>query len=142
MTQRRRAGSDELRDWDGVVAEANELDEVRAWVVWGLGAEAETAAEPERAERPGEPGTDVAWKMAEQLDPEWAESEHRWVVILEADEDDVDAWVLEDPSVSGYAPYLMAREDAGAAPGRLQGVLRNDVVKRRKPKRFDASRPE
>jgi hypothetical protein len=79
--------------------------------------------------------------MAEELDPEWAESEHRWVVILEADEDEVDGWVLDDPSVSGYSPYLVAREDAGATPQRLQGVLRNDVVRRRKPKRFDAARP-
>ena len=142
MTGRRPSESDHARDWDGVVAAANELDQVRHWVVWGLGSEVETAAEPERAERPGEPGTDIAWKMAEQLDGEWARSEQRWVRVLEADEDDVDAWVLEDPSVSGYAPYLVAREDAGAAPQRLQGVLRGDVVKRRKPKRFDSARPE
>jgi hypothetical protein len=69
MTQRRRAEADDVRDWEGVVAEANELDEVRSWVVWGLGADKETAAEPERAERPGEPGTDIAGRWPRSSTP-------------------------------------------------------------------------
>lgn len=65
----------------------------------------------------------------------------KWVVILRADEDEVDGWVLDDGTVRGYAPYLVNREDAAARPELLRGVLRSDVVRRRKPKRFDAARP-
>ena len=143
MSQRRKAEAPGVRPWDGVVAEANELDDVRHWVVWGTGPPPERAAERERAERPGEPGNDIAWTIARRQDSEWSEGDDpaNWVVILEAKEDVVDEWTLEDESVRWYAPYLMAREDAGAEPRRIRGVLRNDVVKRRKDKRFDTARP-
>jgi hypothetical protein len=144
MSQGRKAEASDVRAWDGVVAEANQLDEVRHWVVWGTGPSAERAAEPERTERPGEPGNDIAWTIARRRDPDWANGDDTsmWVVVLEAEEDVVDEWTLEDESVRGYAPYLMAREDAGSEPGTIRGTLRNDVVKRRKDKRFDAARPD
>ncbi|HEV3400520.1 MAG TPA: hypothetical protein VG078_01765, partial [Acidimicrobiales bacterium] len=46
MGQRRRAEAPGVRQWDHDVAAANELDEVRTWVVWGLGAD---PAVPDRA---------------------------------------------------------------------------------------------
>ena len=143
MSQRRRAEAPDVRAWDGVVAERNELDEIRTWVVWGDGPSAERSAEPERAdERPGEPGNDIARRIAEANDPDWAKSKGPvWVVLVEADEDHVDEWVLEDRSARGYAPYLLEPENAAAEPHRLRGVLRNDVVRRRKDHRFDAGRP-
>lgn len=141
---KRKAEARDVRTWEGAVAEANELDEVRAWVVWGDGPDPERAAEPDRDERPGEPGNDIAREIAKTNDPEWGRggSQATWVRIVEADEDEVDALVLDDDQVRGYAPYLVNPEDAAAAPHTMRGVLRNDVVKRRKAKRFDAARPE
>src|SRR5439155_21384302 len=96
----------------------------------------------EGGERAGEPGNDIARKIAKGRDPEWDPAdEDAWVVLLEAHEEVVDEWVLEDESVRGYAPYLMEPENAAAEPRRLRGVLRGDVVKRRKPKRFDTGMP-
>jgi hypothetical protein len=141
MTKRRAEALD-VRPWDGVVAEANELGEVRTWVLWGTGAPPERAAEPEQDERPGEPGTDIAREIADATDPGWSSSEPTWIRVVEADEDEVDALVLEDEHVRGYAPYLVNPEDAAARPRIMRGVLRGDVVKRRKAKRFDAARPE
>lgn len=139
----RRAESEKTQRWDQDVAAENDLDEMRDWVVWGGGTPPERAAEPESVERPGEPGNDIARQIAEGNDPEWARSgdDTNWVIILRADEDHVDEWVLEDETVRGYAPYLVNREDAEAKPERLRGVLRSDVVRRRKAKRFDAARP-
>ncbi len=143
MTKKRRAEADDVRSWDRGVAEANELNEVRAWVVWGVGAPPERAAEPEEAEaRAGEPGSDIAHQMAAERDPEWADSDDAWVSIVRADEDEVDEWVQDEGGVRGYAPYLHAPEDAAARPEIHKGVLRGDVVRRRKQKRFDAARPE
>jgi hypothetical protein len=125
------------------VAEANELDEVRAWVIWGDGPDAERAAEPARDERPGQPGNDIARDIAKTNDPEWGNGdEPTWVRVVEADENEVDALVLDDENVRGYAPYLVNPEDAAAEPRTMRGVLRGDVVKRRKEKRFDTARPE
>ncbi|HEX2031856.1 MAG TPA: hypothetical protein VHL78_10710 [Actinomycetota bacterium] len=139
----RKAETDKPERWDRDVAAENDLDEMRDWVVWGVGPPPDRAAAPEAAERPGEPGNDIARQIAEGNDPEWAESGDggNWVVILRADEDHVDEWALEDEAVRGYAPYLINREDAEAKPERLRGVLRSDVVRRRKEKRFDAARP-
>jgi hypothetical protein len=143
MTQRRRAESKDVRDWDGVVAEANRLDEVRTWVVWGTGPDPERAAEPERAERPGEPGNEIARAIAAAHDPDWeAGDPDRWVTIVRADEDEIDSWVFDDESARGYAPYLAEPLPASPEPGMLRGVLRSDVVKRRKLGRFDAGRPD
>ena len=144
MTHHGERSDRQERDWQGAGATHGKADDVRSWVIWGVGADPERAAEPERDEdRPGEPGTDVAWEMAQDIDPDWASvpSEDRWVVVLEADEGEVDSYVLEDESASGYAPYLVRLEDAEAAPTTLRGVLRGDVVKRRKEHRFDAARP-
>jgi hypothetical protein len=142
VTKKRRAEANDVRSWDRGVAEANDLAEVRAWVVWGVGAPPERAAQPEDAEaRAGEPGNDIAHQMAAERDPEWAESQDAWVSVVRADEDDVDAWVQDEAGVRGYAPYLHAPEDAAARPEIQKGVLRGDVIRRRKDKRFDASRP-
>ncbi len=61
--------------------------------------------------------------------------------MVVADEDDVAGWVQDDPGARGYAPYVFNLEDAEAHPDSLVGVLRGDVVKRRKPHRFDAATP-
>jgi hypothetical protein len=142
MTERRKAEPNRTRDRDGATASGNEL-ETRSWVVWGVGTDPDRAAEPERAERPGEPGNDLAWEIASQTDAEWAGSgnvETRWVRIVDAAESEVDELVFDDDTVGGYAPYLIARENE-SAPTRMRGVLRSDVVKRRKPGRFDAATP-
>jgi hypothetical protein len=140
---KRRAEANDVRAWNGEVAEANELGEDRAWVVWGVGPPPERAAEREAAEeRPGEPGSDIARRIAESNDPEWAHQEDGWVTVVEADEDAVDEWVADEASARGYAPYLPAPEDAAAEPQIQRGILRNDVIRRRKAKRFDAARPE
>lgn len=144
MGQARRAEADGVRPWDGDVAAANELDEVRTWVVWGLGAD---PADPERAAAPddqpslGRPGNDIARSMAEANDPEWADwpDFDRWVVLLDADEADVDAWAEEDARVRGYEPYLLQAPDPSTEP--MEGRLRGDVVKRRTGGGIDAGRP-
>jgi hypothetical protein len=143
VTHGPRAGAEDFRAWNHGVAERSDLDEVRTWVVWGEGPPLHRAAEPERAEeRPGEPGNDIARHIAAANDPEWAKTEGPvWVVMVEADEDHVDEWVLEDESARGYAPYLVEPENASAEPQPLRGVLRSDVVRRRKEHRFDTGRP-
>ena len=62
--------------------------------------------------------------------------------VVEADENDVDEWVSSEASARGYAPYLPNPEDAAAEPRIQRGVLRSDVIRRRKAKRFDTARPE
>ncbi len=144
MGQRRRAGASGVRQWDHDVAAANELDEVRTWVVWGLGAD---PALPERAAAPeadveidaedeteaavGRPANDIARSMAADRDPEWASQPDydRWVVLYDADEDDVDEWAQDDERVRGYAPYLLQATDPSTEP--MEGVLRPDRVERR-----------
>lgn len=119
MTQDRN-----VRRWHGDAAVANDLDEERHWVVWGTGALAdEVLAEPET-------GNDVARKIAEGHDPEWAD-DHGWVVIVEGDEDDIDVLAQDEETVRGYAPYLIEREAAGSAPRVMSDRLHGDRVKRR-----------
>ncbi len=150
MGQRRRAEARGVRQWDHDVAAANELDEVRTWVVWGLGADPAT---PGRAAAPdvdpdedepetGRPANDIAASMAAERDPEWAgrPDYDRWAVLLEADEDDVDEWAQDDERVRGYAPYLLQATDPSTEP--MDGVLRPDrVVRRTGGERLDAGRP-
>jgi hypothetical protein len=138
----RRAEAEDVRAWDKGVAERNELDENRAWVVWGVGATDERAADPDRAaELPGEPGNDIATEIARERDPDWnADDDASWVRVVEADEDEVDALMVEDETVRGYAPYLIAPENTGEDLTRMRGVLRGDSVRRRKPGRMDAGR--
>ncbi|HVL81459.1 MAG TPA: hypothetical protein VM840_07710 [Actinomycetota bacterium] len=104
MTQRRKAESPKARAWHGDAAAANRLDEDRRWVVWGTG--------PREVDvlRTARQGDDIAEGIVRGRDPEWADSDDplRWVVVLDADEDDVDAWVQEDPAAAGYAAHLIA----------------------------------
>ena len=134
MTGRRKAEAEGVRRWQGDVAADNELDEVREWVLWGLGDAA--AIEIEEADE----GGDLAWMIAEEHDPQWAaDSEHeRWVFVLRADEDDVDALVEDSEAFRGYAPHLIELDRAEASPQTMTGTLRSDRVRRRP---FDASRP-
>jgi hypothetical protein len=114
----RRAESSKVRRWNGVVANANELEEYRVWVVWGLAAPPEIAAEPDDRYPPGAPAPDLAVRMAEQADPEFAAADdlHRWIMLVEGDEDDVDAWVADHPEASAYASYLLEAARAGDDP--------------------------
>lgn len=149
MGQRRRAEAPGVRQWDHDVAAANDLDEVRTWVVWGLGADPavpDRAAAPEEADEEapdgGRPASDIAWSMAAERDPEWASEPDydRWVVLLDADEDVVDEWAQDDDRVRGFAPYLLQAADPSTEP--MSGVLRPDRVERRTGgERLDAGRP-
>jgi hypothetical protein len=144
MTQRRRAEARDVRPWDGVVAADSDLDEVRTWVVWGVGADPATperAASLEDEEPVGRPGNDIAATIAATNDPEWADAPDwdRWLILLEADEDDVDAWADDDDRVRGYAPYLIQPTESDTTP--MRGTLRNDTVVRRTGGRLDAGRP-
>jgi hypothetical protein len=108
----RHTESEKVRRWDGVVAVANDLDEERVWVVWGLAAPPEHAAAPDDDAIPegGEPANDIAVAIAAGADPDFAaaDDDHRWIVLVTGDEGDVDTWVLDHPVASGYAPYLIA----------------------------------
>ncbi|MDQ4149804.1 MAG: hypothetical protein M3164_07450 [Actinomycetota bacterium] len=103
MTQKRKAEAEDVQQWDETVAAANELDELRTWVVWGSGA----APPPDMRESVTD--DEVAAGFAKAADPEWEEvpPEERWVAMITADEDDVDALVAETNSARGFTPYLM-----------------------------------
>ncbi|MCU1452807.1 MAG: hypothetical protein JWN46_953 [Acidimicrobiales bacterium] len=92
-----------------MVANADDLDERRIWVVWGLAAPPEIAAAPDDQYPPGRPANDLALRIAAEHDPEFAAADewHRWAELVEGDEDDIDAWVVEHDTASGYAEYLM-----------------------------------
>lgn len=145
MGQRRRAEASDVRPWDGDVAAANALNEERTWVVWGVGADPsapERAAAEEDQDVVGRPGNDIAQSIASTSDPEWANAAEwdRWVILLDADEDDVDGWAQDDERVRGYAPYLLAAADPDTEP--MEGTLRTDtVVRRTGGSRLDAGRP-
>ena len=55
----------------------------------------------------------------------------------QGDEHYVHVWMLDDESVRGYAPYLIAEDADVPSSDPMRGVLRNDVVRRRP---FDAAR--
>ena len=137
-----RARPEDVRRWERDVAEAPELDQVRAWVVWGDGRADDRGAEPERGEDlPGEPGNDIARQIASGHDPDWdGDAQRSWIRVVEADEQDVDAFVQETESARAYAPYLMAPENTGEDTRMMGGVLRGDKVIRRKPGRMDTGR--
>ena len=147
MGQRRRAEGRDVRPWDGIVAAANQLDEVRTWVVWGAGADPANparAAAPEDEDPIGRPGNDIARAIAADADPEWSENVPAWdlwVILLDADENEVDAWAGDDERVRGYAPYLIEASQTGADTKPMEGTLRNDTVVRRTGGRTDAGRP-
>jgi hypothetical protein len=114
--------SDKVRRWSGVLAAANELDEFRVWVVWGLAAPPEQAADPDQYP-PGAPGNDLAVIIASENDPEFAQADddHRWVMLVEGDEADVDEWVQEHGIARGYAAYLMEAGRAAVTPDGVPG---------------------
>jgi hypothetical protein len=103
VTQRRKAECPGVDPWLETVAAANDLDEKRTWVVWGTGG----APPPDMRDSLTEKR--VAEEFAQSADPEWTDSppEERWMVLLAADEDDVDALVAETHSARGYTPYLI-----------------------------------
>ena len=111
-----------VRRWNGVVANANELDKFRVWVVWGLAAPPEHGAEDPDLYPPGGPPTDLACEIAADNDPEFAAAndDHRWVMLVEGDESDVDEWVRDHDDASGYASYLLeaGRAHEGSDPER------------------------
>src|SRR3712207_4167530 len=127
MGQRRRAEASGVRQWDGDVAAANDLDERRTWVVWGVGADPSV---PERGaaegdeEVVGQPGNDIAHAIAADSDPQWAAAADWdcWVILVDGDEDDIDEWVQDDERVRGYAAYLLAAADPDTEP--MEGTLR------------------
>jgi hypothetical protein len=109
MPQRRPAESPRARSWEHDVASDNELTEIRPWAIWGDAAPPERAATDTVDPLPGEPGNDLAWEIAAERDPVWAadKGDDAFVMVWEADEDDVEALVEDDPRVRGYAPYLI-----------------------------------
>ncbi|HEV3354636.1 MAG TPA: hypothetical protein VG076_17030 [Acidimicrobiales bacterium] len=112
----RPAESDKVRRWNGVVANANDLEKFRVWVVWGLAAPPDHGAEEDAdLYPPGGAATDLAIEIAAENDPEFAaaDDDHRWVMLVEGDESDVDEWVQEHGGeAAGYASYLL---EAGRA---------------------------
>lgn len=129
----RKAEASEVRRWDGDIAAANDLDRFRDWVVWGTGG----APPPDI--RDGLTDDPVAEGFAREADDEWDDlpEEERWVAVVRAEEDDVDALVEEAQDVRGYAPYLAAASPQSAPPAPdeeddMQAPLRDDVAPRRK----------
>jgi hypothetical protein len=117
-------GRREFRRWDHGAATTGDVDEVRHWVVWGTG-------QPPGGILDGaKPGSDIARKIAEGRDEDWA-SEHGWVLVVEADEDDVDLLAQDEESVRGYDAYLIEAEAAAAEPTIMEGRLHGDEVQRR-----------
>jgi hypothetical protein len=111
----RPAETDKVRRWNGVVANANDLEKFRVWVVWGLAAPPEHGAEEDSdLYPPGGPATDIAIEIAAENDAEFAgaDDDHRWIMLVEGDESDVDEWVRDHDDASGYASYLL---EAGRA---------------------------
>lgn len=115
--------SEEGRRWVGAEARDATLEAERGWVVWG-GGEAPPAALAD-----ARPGDDIAGGIARGEG--W--DGNGWVVVLEADEADVDELVDGEPGAAGYAPYLMpglGQEGPGEEP--MHAPLRDDVAPRRK----------
>ena len=132
----RKAGHTEARRWQGDNAVANELDEVRSFVVWGDGYLA-----PEGLTEARE-GTDIAEGIARTADERWGalSAEQRWCAIVVADEDEIDA-LVQDGLATGYAPYLVDGKNEEIPPdgGIMRPTLRSDVAPRRK---VDQPRPD
>ncbi|MFN2544649.1 MAG: hypothetical protein ABR600_08790 [Actinomycetota bacterium] len=129
--------TDDARRWTGDVPAHGDVDEFRMWVVWGVGRPPDDEEGIDVTST--ETGHELAEVIAEQHDEEWGERDDGWVVFVEADEDQVDEFVLDNDSVHGYAPYLIeADTTTGAVPAGMEGVLRGDHVKRRP---FGAGRP-
>jgi len=111
----RQGHTEKLRRWNGVVADANDLETFRVWVVWGVAAPPEHGADDDPGlYPPGAPPSDIAVDIAAGNDPAFAaaDDDHRWVMLVEGDENDVDEWVRNHGDASGYASYLL---EAGRA---------------------------
>lgn len=130
----RRAERNDARKWAGDNAVANELDEIRSFVLWGRGY-----GPPEELVDARD-GNHIAAVIARAHDDAWdhLDPAERWVVIVRGDENDVDALVQEDETVLGYAPYLIDGKQEETPPGYMKGRLRSDVGPRRK---VDQPRP-
>jgi hypothetical protein len=87
---------------------------VRRFVLWGIGPGFSDSPLTVNA------ANDVAEGIARSIDEPWAQQADRWAVIVEADENDVDAWVRTNRAARGYAPYFASGrgDDLPAAPGR------------------------
>jgi hypothetical protein len=109
MPQNRPAESPKARSWNRGVPNDNDLTEVRPWAIWGHETPSELAATDTSDPLPGDPGNDVAWELAQDADPEWAETrrDDAFVRVWETDEGDVLGLVEDDGRVEGYAPYLI-----------------------------------
>ena len=133
MTGKRKAEASEVRSWHGTVAAANELDSDRRWVVWGVGPEAPSMLG-------GEAANDIAEGIARAADEEWQNFDpaERWVVLVSAEETDLDELLEDSGSTRGYAPYLVPGKTEEMPDGYMKGRLRGDVALRRK---VDQPRP-
>jgi hypothetical protein len=109
MPQHRPAESRKARSWSHDVANENELSKIRPWAYWGEAAPPEQQAEDDLDQLPGDSGNDLAWEIAIDSDPDWAarRDDDSFVMVVEAEEDDVISLVEDDGRVQGYAPYLM-----------------------------------
>lgn len=127
---------DDVKRWSGDEPASGAIDEHRVWVLWGVGRppDEDDGIDVTSVESANE----LAEVIAEQHDEEWGEREDGWVVLVDADEDEVDEFVLDNDSVYGYAPYLIEPDTTGVEPGRMEGTLHGDNIKRRP---FGAGRP-
>src|SRR5437764_1025402 len=111
------AQRDDARQWTGDVPAHGAQDEFRHWVLWGVGRppDEEDGVDVTSIET----GNALAEVIAEQHDPEWGERDHGWVVMVEAEEGDVDDFVADSQSVHGYAPYLVEAGE-NETPARME----------------------
>jgi hypothetical protein len=133
MSPRRKAEARNVRSWQGTVAAANELENYRQWVAWGVGQDAPSILE-------GEPANDVATGIASAADPEWAgmDPAERWAVTMTGEEADVEELLADCGSAMGHAPYLAPGKTEEVPDSYMSGTLRGDVAPRRK---VDQPRP-
>ncbi|HVL32855.1 MAG TPA: hypothetical protein VM600_04665 [Actinomycetota bacterium] len=126
MSRRAHPRTNHVRSWIGESAADPGIDETRQWVVWG------GSNIPEEIMFDGV-GNDIAEGIARAQDPQWAERDDRWVVVLRASESDVDALAADRAAVFGYAPYLVdGLPEEVPDDGYMEGTLRSDVAPRRK----------
>lgn len=129
----RKAEARAVRSWQGTVASANDLENDREWVVWGVGREAPSVMG-------GEPGNDIAEAIAKSSDSRWAAMglAERWVIRVAGEESVVEDLLEESGSALGHAPYLAPGKHEEVSDARMRGTLRGDVAPRRK---VDQRRP-
>src|SRR5437764_12089419 len=102
--------TDKVRRWNGVVANANDLESFRVWVVWGVAAPPEHGAEDDPdLYPPGGPPTDIAIGIAAENDREFAaaDDEHRWVMLVEGAARDADESARDHEYAACHDSYLL-----------------------------------